>query len=134
MQIAYHWQAVAAATAMAWVLFVLWFSPYAFGGLWQSLEQLSDEGVRAGLAARLGLAFVASAAQALCLAGFFNFTQSSTFVMGLLAALQLSLCLAIPAGLLMLVMGRRHPGLIGIYLGWVLLSQALTGGLIAAWR
>jgi hypothetical protein len=134
MQIVFHWQAVALATAAAWVLYVLWFSPFLFGGLWQRLEQLSDEGVRAGLLTRLALALVAAAAQAICLAGFFNFTQSSSFAMGALAALQLGLGLAAPAVVLLLVMGRRKAGLLGIYLGWLLISQLLAGGLLAAWH
>ncbi|HTA16498.1 MAG TPA: DUF1761 domain-containing protein [bacterium] len=132
MQITFNWEAVALATVLSWVLYVLWFSPFVFGGPWQRLEQLSDEGVRAGLLLRLGLAFVASAAQSVCLDGFFNFTRSNNFYMGALAALQLSLCLAVPAGVMLLVMGRRNAGLIGIYLGWLLLSQILCGGLLAA--
>jgi hypothetical protein len=132
MQITFDWEAVALATVASWVLYVLWFSPFVFGGPWQRLEQLSDEGVRAGLLVRLCLAFAASAAQAVCLDGFFNFTRSNNFYMGALAALQLCVCLAVPAGVLMLHMGRRKPGLIGIYLGWLLLSQMLCGGLLAA--
>jgi Protein of unknown function (DUF1761) len=132
MQIAFDWEAVALATVLSWILYVLWFSPFVFGGLWQRLEQLSDEGVREGLLTRLILALVASAAQSLCLDGFFNFTRSNNFYMGALAALQLCLCLAVPAGILLLVMGRRKPGLIGIYLGWLLLSQILSGGILAA--
>lgn len=132
MQITFNWEAVALATVVSWIFYVLWFSPFVFGGPWQRLEQLSDEGVQAGLLARLGIAFVASAAQSICLDGFFNFTRSSNFYMGALASLQLCLCLAVPAGILLLVMGRRKPGLIGIYLGWLLLSQMLCGGLLAA--
>jgi len=125
---------VALATLAGLVLHVIWFSPYVFGALWQRLEQLSDEGVRAGLLARLALAFAASAGQALVLAGFFNFTGSNTFLMGALAALQLSVGLAAPIAVMVLVMGRRHAALIGVYLGWLLLSQVLAGGLLAALR
>jgi len=132
MQIVFHWRAVALATAAAWFLYVLWFSPFLFGGLWQRMEQLSDEGVRAGLLSRLGLALVVAAAQALCLDGFFNFTRSGSFLMGSLAALQLSLGLFVPAGALMLLMGRRKLGLWGVYLGCILLGQMLAGGILAA--
>jgi len=52
--------------------------------------------------------------------------------MGALAALQLCLGMAVPAGVLLLVMGRRRAGLICIYLGWLLLSQVLAGGLLAS--
>ncbi|MGH7442202.1 MAG: DUF1761 family protein, partial [bacterium] len=122
------------ATAAAWVLFVVWFSPFVFGGAWARLENLSDEGVRSSLLPRLGLALLISVAQALCLAGFFNFTGSDGFLMGALAGLQLCVGLVLPAGLLILLMGRRHPALIGIYLGWLLLAQALAGGILAAWH
>jgi hypothetical protein len=132
MNIEFHWGAVALAAGASWILYVLWFSPYVFGRAWQSLEQLSDEGVRAGLLPRLGLALVAASAQAFCLDGFFNFTRSNSFVMGALAALQLCLGMAVPAGVLLLVMGRRRAGLICIYLGWLLLSQVLAGGLLAS--
>ncbi|HTB21382.1 MAG TPA: DUF1761 domain-containing protein [bacterium] len=131
MNIEFHWGAVAISATASFVLYVLWFSPFVFGRAWQRLEQLSDEGVRAGLLLRLGLAVVAATAQAFCLDGFFNFTRSSDFVMGALAALQLCLGLAVPAGILLLVMGRRRAGLIGIYLGWLLVSQVLAGGLLA---
>ncbi len=130
MPIVFHAKAVFAAAAAQWVFYVLWFSPFFLGGLWQRLEQVPDEGMRTDLAARLGLALAVALAQALCLEGFFNFTHSDTFTMGALAGLQLGLGLAAPGAVLMLLMGRRKPGLIPVYVGWLLLSQALAGGIL----
>ena len=134
MHINYNWQAVAVSTIVGLVLYGIWFTPYVCGGLWQRLEQLSDEGVRASLLPRLAVALIVSAAQSLCLGGFLNFTQSSSFAMGVLLALQLSLGLVVPALALFLLMGRRPIALMGVYLGWLLLSQMVAGGLLATWR
>jgi Protein of unknown function (DUF1761) len=134
MSIEFNWPAVALAALSGLVLHLIWFSPYVLGGLWQRLEKLSDADLKAGLLPRLGLATLVCAAQSLCLAGFMNFTQSNTFLMGVLAALQLGIGLAGPAIAMVLVMGRRPAGLIGIYLGWLLLSQAMAGGILASWK
>ncbi len=134
MQILFNWPAVALAALSGLVLHLIWFSPYVFGSLWQRLEGLSDNAVKDGLLPRLGIALLASAAQSVCLAGFLNFTQSNTFLMGVLAALELGVCLAGPIVAMVLVMGRRRIGLLGIYLGWLLLSQAMAGGLLASWK
>jgi Protein of unknown function (DUF1761) len=134
MSIMFNWPAVALAALSGLVLHLIWFSPYVLGGPWQRLEKLDDADVKAGLLPRLGFAFLVSAAQSLCLAGFMNFTQSNTFLMGVLAALQLGLGLAVPAIAMVLVMGRRRLGLTGIYVGWLLLSQAMAGGILASWK
>ena len=134
MQIYYNWPAVAVATLLGIVLHALWFSPLLLGGLWQRKEGLNDEQVRTGLLPRLGLAALASAAMALALAGFFNFTGSNTFLQGVLAGAQLSLGLVLPAQALALVMGRKGAGLLALHLGLSLLNAVLVGGLLAAWR
>jgi hypothetical protein len=134
MQIVFHWQAIGLATVAAWFVYVLWFSPFVFGSLWQRLERLSDESVRAGLLPRLGLAVVVAAAQAVVLAGFFNFTRSSSIEMGALAALQLSLGLFAPGAALIVVMGGRKSALVAIYVGGMVLSQIVAGGLLAGWQ
>jgi hypothetical protein len=134
MQILFNWPAVALAAFAGLVLHIIWFSPYILGSVWQRLEGLSDDQVKAGLLPRLGVALIAAAAQSICLAGFLNFTQSNTFLMGVLAALELGACLAGPIVAMVLVMGRRRAALLGIYLGWLLVSQAMAGGLLASWK
>ncbi len=134
MTIVFPWPAIALAAAAAWILHLLWFSPFAFGDAWARLEGLDDAGARAALPGRLALAALASAAQALCLAGFFNFTGSRGFLMGALAGLQLCLGLAVPGGLLILAMGRRRLALGAVYLGWLVVAQVLAGGVLAALR
>jgi len=93
---------------------------------WQTLQQIAGGTDSAAL--------IAAAAQSICLAGFLNFTQSNTFLMGVLAALELGACLAGPIVAMVLVMGRRRAALLGIYLGWLLVSQAMAGGLLASWK
>jgi len=134
MQITFYWPAVALCTLLGVVIHAIWFSPLVMGGLWQRLAQLSDEDARKGLLPRLGLALLASFATSLCLSGFFNFTGSSTFMMGAMAGLQFLLGLVIPAMALTHVMARRPPLLLVLDLGPVLLNAIVLGGVLAAWR
>jgi hypothetical protein len=134
MDIDINWPAVTLATLLGLIVYLIWFSPYAFGGLWKRLEQFPADSDWPDLLPRLIAALVVYFAHALCLDGFFNFTKSNTFFMGVLAALQLSVGLAVPMLALSLIMGRRKIGLIAIYGGWMLLCQALAGGLLAAWQ
>lgn len=134
MQITYYWPAVALCTLLGVVIHTIWFSPLVLGGLWQRLTGLSDEDARQGLLPRLGLALLSAFATSLCLAGFFNFTGSSTFMMGAMAGLQFFLGLVVPAIALVHVMARRPLLLLALDLGPVLLNALVLGGLLAAWR
>ena len=81
-----------------------------------------------------GLAAVASFAQSWCLAGFLNFTGSNTLGMGLLAGVQLSLGLAVPGCVLAAWSSGARPCKVAKCAVWLVLAQALAGGILAVWR
>lgn len=134
MQIIFHWQAVFLATLVGSIITAIWYSPLGLGKPWQRLSGLQDEQTQKGFAPLLGLAVLGAFVMALCLDGFFNFTQSSSFGMGAMAGLQLSLGLVLPAMAVEHGFGRRPWALLGLNLAPVLVNAVVMGGLIASMR
>lgn len=133
MQLRFFWPAIAVATVLGMLIPALWFAPKALGRRWQELCGLSDEALKDPLP-RLGYALVCSFVTAFGLAGFMNFTGSSTFLQGAVFGLQLGIAFLATAFSVDYVFAKRPLKLLLITLTPNLLSLALMGGLLAAWK
>lgn len=136
MQIVFHWQGILLASLVGVIVLAIWYSPLVFLKLWQRLSGISDEQLKAGMGplAWLVLALIGSLATAICLDGFFNFTGSSNFMMGMMAGLQLFVGMVLPAMVVEHALAKRPWALLALNLAPVALNAALMGGLIASMR
>lgn len=136
MQIVFHWQGILLASLVGVIVSAIWYSPLVFLKLWQRLSGLSDEQLKAGMGPLgwLVLALVGSFATALCLDGFFNFTGSNNFMMGMMAGLELFIGLVLPAMAVEHALAKRPWALLALNLAPLAINAAVMGGLIASMR
>ena len=129
-----NWPAVSLAMVLGVIVGFLWYSKPLFGSAWQRLSGLDDETLKQGMAPRIVLAIFGNLATAWCLAGFFNFTHSNSFLMGSLAGLELFVGLVAPFMATEHLFAHRSGKLLAINLGRAALVLALQGGLLASWK
>ncbi len=128
-----NWLAVLAATAAAFVLGGLWYSPLLFGKRWQAAAGLSDEQVNSGSPALIfGGAFVLALIASACFAFFLGPRPELGFATS--AGLAAGLCWVATSFGINGLFQREKASLVLINAGYHTLQFTLIGLILGLWH
>jgi uncharacterized membrane protein YagU involved in acid resistance len=123
---------VAAIANMA--LGALWYSPIAFGKQWMALAGVTEAQVKARMIQALAVDFVGSLIMAFVLAHVVRYYGAATLVSGAVAGFWMWLAFIAMTTLSQIIYENRPMQLFVINNGFRLISLAIMGAILAAWR
>ena len=130
---AVNWLAVLAATAAAFLLGALWYSPVMFGKVWMRAAGVTPEQIESGAAKVFGIAFVFEFLMASNLAMFLN-DPGTTLTWGATAGFLAGVgWIALGIGVISLF-ERRPWSYVLVNGGYMGVSLTVMGAILGAWR
>lgn len=125
------WLAIALAVLSTFLLGGAWYSPVAFGKIWQREVGLNDEELRGGMAKVFGGAIFCAAVAALNLAAFIGKERSLRF--GLFAGAAAGVGWVATGLVTTYLFERRSRTLMAIDAGYHIVAYSIMGAIIGAW-
>jgi hypothetical protein len=129
-----HWPAILVAALAAWILGALWYGPL-FGNAWMNgIGKTKEEVQRDYTPLKILYAFIGYFIAGYGIARLLSFTDGSTWLDGVHIAVLGAVCLVIFPMSVAELMEHRTPKLLLINAGYVIVTFAITGAIVGAWR
>lgn len=130
--------AVFVAAIVSMVLGALWYSPPVFGRMWMELSGIKEETMqemrRKGLGKSYAVSFAGTLVMSYVLAHFVVYTQSTAITQGAQTGIWLWLGFIVPVLLGTVLWEGKPVKLYALNIAYQLVSLAIMGGILAAWR
>jgi hypothetical protein len=131
---AVNYLAVLVAAIVNMALGAIWYSPYVLGTQWMALAGVTQAQMKARMAPALAVDVAGSLVMAFILAYAVRYAGASTFVAGAVVGFWIWFGFIATTTLSQVIYENRPMQLFFINNGFRLLSLAIMGAIVAAWR
>lgn len=136
VQLVINYVAVLVAAIVSMVLGALWYSPLLFAKPWMRLSQMTEQKIKQakkGMTLAYVLAFLGCFVTAFVLAHFVDYTQATTFAMGMQTGFWIWLGFLATTTLSMVLWEGKSWALWVLNNGHLLVNLLVMGGILAVW-